>query len=248
MRSEAMMNECQASRRYGILPRVLSDPAAPPPPEPPPPELPGLPPAGPEPAEPTPEAPPPGPGPNCRDCRRPCRRHRRLHRRRQARGSPPRYRPSRHRGHRCRSQSPEPCDAWPDVRPPAAWRPRYSGPGTEVRRRGADAGATERLTAGWQMSCLPSWLPYCRAAPTECLPCLGKPVSSMIQAWIGRRGERQLIYPPRPARATATSTAAGSAPIRRSRCGRWPANSTASPAASSRLRSAKASSMRPSST
>ena len=26
---------------------------------------------------------------------------------------------------------------------------------------------------------------HSRAAPTECLPCLGKPVSSMIQAWIG---------------------------------------------------------------
>ena len=49
---------------------------------------------------------------------------------------------------------------------------------------GRNAAATERLKAGWQVSCLPSWPQYCRAAPTECLPCLGKPVSSMIQAWI----------------------------------------------------------------
>jgi hypothetical protein len=45
--------------------------------------------------------------------------------------------------------------------------------------------ARERSTATWQSSCLPSWPQYCRATPTECLPFLGKPASSMIQARIG---------------------------------------------------------------
>ena len=28
----------------------------------------------------------------------------------------------------------------------------------------------DRLTATWQLSCLPTWPQYCRATPTECLP------------------------------------------------------------------------------
>jgi hypothetical protein len=32
---------------------------------------------------------------------------------------------------------------------------------------------------------LPVWPQYCRATPTEHVPFFGKPVSSMIQAWIG---------------------------------------------------------------
>src|ERR1700733_8293381 len=45
--------------------------------------------------------------------------------------------------------------------------------------------ATDSETTAWQLSCLPSWPQYCRATPTECLPFLGKPVSSMIDASIG---------------------------------------------------------------
>jgi hypothetical protein len=45
--------------------------------------------------------------------------------------------------------------------------------------------AIDSETAAWQLSCLPGWPQYCRATPTECMPFLGKPVSSMIQASIG---------------------------------------------------------------
>ena len=41
--------------------------------------------------------------------------------------------------------------------------------------------ATDRLTATWQLSVLPSCPQYWRATPTECVPCLGIPVSSAIQ-------------------------------------------------------------------
>ena len=44
---------------------------------------------------------------------------------------------------------------------------------------------TDKLTAAWQLSCLPIWPQYCRATPTECLPCLGNPVSSTIHATTG---------------------------------------------------------------
>jgi hypothetical protein len=38
------------------------------------------------------------------------------------------------------------------------------------------------LTPTWQLATLPSVPEYCRATPTEAVPNLGKPVSSMIQA------------------------------------------------------------------
>ena len=44
----------------------------------------------------------------------------------------------------------------------------------------AAAQASDTLTATWQLSCLPSIPQYWRATPTECRPCLGNPVSSMI--------------------------------------------------------------------
>jgi hypothetical protein len=52
-------------------------------------------------------------------------------------------------------------------------------------RKAAIGVASDSDTATWQLSCLPSWPQYCRATPIECLPFLGKPVSSMIQASIG---------------------------------------------------------------
>jgi transposase len=45
----------------------------------------------------------------------------------------------------------------------------------------AAAVASDRLTATWQLSCLPSCPQYCRATPTECVPFLGVPVSSITQ-------------------------------------------------------------------
>jgi hypothetical protein len=45
--------------------------------------------------------------------------------------------------------------------------------------------AIDSVTATWQFSCFPSSPQYCRATPTECLPFLGKLVSSTIQASIG---------------------------------------------------------------
>src|SRR5665647_3801146 len=44
----------------------------------------------------------------------------------------------------------------------------------------AASQASDTLTATWQLSCLPNIPQYWRATPTECRPCLGKPVSSMI--------------------------------------------------------------------
>src|SRR5262249_61576858 len=41
---------------------------------------------------------------------------------------------------------------------------------------------TDKLTATWQLSDLPVCPQYCRATPTECFPCFGKPVSSTIHA------------------------------------------------------------------
>jgi hypothetical protein len=41
--------------------------------------------------------------------------------------------------------------------------------------------AIDRLTATWQLSVLPNCPQYCRATPTECVPCLGIPVSSAIR-------------------------------------------------------------------
>jgi hypothetical protein len=45
--------------------------------------------------------------------------------------------------------------------------------------------ATERLTAIWQLSCLPVCPQRCRATPTEWVPFPGRPVSSTIQATTG---------------------------------------------------------------
>jgi hypothetical protein len=36
--------------------------------------------------------------------------------------------------------------------------------------RQADTVLLDRLTASWQLSCMPAWPQYCRATPTECLP------------------------------------------------------------------------------
>ena len=53
------------------------------------------------------------------------------------------------------------------------------------RQAGIASGNRQRDTATWQLSSLPSWPQYCRATPTECRPCFGKLVSSMIHASIG---------------------------------------------------------------
>jgi hypothetical protein len=42
--------------------------------------------------------------------------------------------------------------------------------------------ASDSDTTVWQLSCLPSCPQYWRATPTEWRPCLGKDVSSKIQA------------------------------------------------------------------
>src|SRR5579859_5353517 len=73
----------------------------------------------------------------------------------------------------------------------------------------AELLATDRLTATWQLSCLPSWPQYCRATPTEWLPFLGNPVSSTIQARIGSRRSRigRTCSPIRPSRASSDHAA-----------------------------------------
>ena len=50
---------------------------------------------------------------------------------------------------------------------------------------GADRTIAPRIIDNEHQTCLPNWPQYCRATPTEWLPFLGKPVSSMIHAWIG---------------------------------------------------------------
>jgi hypothetical protein len=45
--------------------------------------------------------------------------------------------------------------------------------------------AIDSETVTWQLACLPSWPQYWWCTPTECLPCLGNDVSSMIHASIG---------------------------------------------------------------
>jgi len=42
--------------------------------------------------------------------------------------------------------------------------------------------AMVKLAATWQLAILPIVPEYCRCTPTECVPCFGKPVSSMIQS------------------------------------------------------------------
>ena len=37
------------------------------------------------------------------------------------------------------------------------------------------------VTATWQLPTFPRVPEYCRFTPTECFPCLGKPVSSMMR-------------------------------------------------------------------
>ena len=49
----------------------------------------------------------------------------------------------------------------------------------------ACSAASDRVTAAWQLSCLPSWPQYCRPTPTEWVPILGLPVSLTIQQQIG---------------------------------------------------------------
>ena len=58
------------------------------------------------------------------------------------------------------------------------------GESLPVRRRGIHK---PRCTMWRELSCLPSCPQYCRATPTECLPFLGKPVSSRINARIRPR-------------------------------------------------------------
>src|SRR6266853_6162181 len=41
------------------------------------------------------------------------------------------------------------------------------------------------LTATWQLPTLPNVPEYCRSTPTECSPCLAKPVSSITHAASG---------------------------------------------------------------
>ena len=74
------------------------------------------------------------------------------------------------------------------------------------------------LTATWQLSCLPSWPQYCRATPTECLPFLGKPVSSMIQAWIGPC--RSIVGSTR-ARTTPSTAASDQSALATRWCSDW---------------------------
>ena len=47
-------------------------------------------------------------------------------------------------------------------------------------------------TATWQLSTLPSRPHHCRATPTERSPCLGKLLSSMINALFGLPPSRRL--------------------------------------------------------
>lgn len=52
---------------------------------------------------------------------------------------------------------------------------------TKIQQRtGHRRVATVRLTATWQFAILPAEPLYCRCTPTEWVPCLRKPVSSMI--------------------------------------------------------------------
>jgi len=50
---------------------------------------------------------------------------------------------------------------------------------------GSSLPTVEATLVGQAQSCLPNWPQYCRATPTEWMPFFRKPVSSMIQAWIG---------------------------------------------------------------
>ena len=45
--------------------------------------------------------------------------------------------------------------------------------------------AIVRLTPTWQLPTFPSVPEYWRCTPTECFPCFGKPVSSMIHVVTG---------------------------------------------------------------
>jgi hypothetical protein len=53
----------------------------------------------------------------------------------------------------------------------------------------ADTVLMDRLTATWQLSCLPTWPQYCRATPTECLPFLLRNSRTTDSLRPGRRGE-----------------------------------------------------------
>ncbi len=62
------------------------------------------------------------------------------------------------------------------------WRDTHPKAEGNVR----DHAPIEQL-ATWQLAILPSVPEYCRCTPTECVPCLGKPVSSMSQSVTGPR-------------------------------------------------------------
>lgn len=59
--------------------------------------------------------------------------------------------------------------------------------GTPARARRTGWLASDRVTATWQLSCLPIWPRYWRATPTECVPFLGMSVSEFQPKVAGRR-------------------------------------------------------------
>ena len=66
--------------------------------------------------------------------------------------------------------------------------------------------ARVRLTPIWQLVIFPAEPVYCRCTPTECLPCLRKPVSSIIQvihAIVEHLGVPTTGPPIAPARSTS---------------------------------------------
>ena len=85
--------------------------------------------------------------------------------------------------------------AWSETQPlpehPLVWQRWASSPHTSGRYSRQAMGKlalqvlTDKLTAAWQFACLPIWPQYCRATPTEYLPCLGNAVSSTIHATTG---------------------------------------------------------------
>ena len=63
-----------------------------------------------------------------------------------------------------------------------------------------------RLTATWQLAILQADPVYCRCTPTECFPCLRKPVSSMTQATTGSRSSSAAMAYRAAARRTSWSS------------------------------------------
>jgi hypothetical protein len=67
--------------------------------------------------------------------------------------------------------------------------------------------ATVRLTATWQLAVLPAEPVYCRCTPGECLPCLRKPVSSIIEtSTLSPRAFNASSAYPTASRRTGTSS------------------------------------------